>query len=84
MDFSSWIGSVAGILTTIAFLPQVVQIYKTKQTRDISLVMYVVLLIGVGLWAFYGVLMKSFPIIAANSVVLVLCFFVIGMKLKYG
>ena len=81
---SDIVGSIAATLTTIAFLPQAIQVIKTKSTRDISLVMYLVFTIGVAFWLTYGILLDAVPIIIGNIVTLILALIVLLMKLKYG
>ena len=83
MDIFELLGYLAAILTTISFFPQVVKIYKTKETKSISLSMYIVLIIGILLWLIYGVYLKSMPIILANAVTLVLLIYILIMKIKY-
>jgi MtN3 and saliva related transmembrane protein len=78
------IGSIAAILTTIAFVPQVIQIWRTRSARDVSLPMYLVFTTGLALWLVYGVLVMSWPIIIANIVTIILALCVIAMKLKWG
>lgn len=78
------IGSIAATLTTIAFLPQAIQVIKTKSTRDISLVMYLVFAAGVGFWLAYGILLGALPIIIGNIITLILTLIVLAMKLKHG
>jgi len=77
------LGLCAGFCTTIAFLPQVVRIYRSRHTRDLSLPMYVILTFGVVLWLSYGVLLKSLPIILANGIVFFLSAYILAMKIKY-
>lgn len=79
-----WIGYVAAVLTTVAFVPQVLQIWRTRQTQDISLRMYVLFSGGVGLWLAYGVLLASWPIIISNMITLVLASVVLFLKLRHG
>ncbi len=84
---SNWItilGLVAATCTTISFLPQVVKIIKLKETRDISLWMYVILAAGVVLWLSYGILNKDLPLVIANSLTLTFTVIIIALKLKYG
>ena len=83
MDTFELLGYLAAILTTISFFPQVVKIYKTKETKSISLSMYIVLIIGILLWLIYGVYLKSMPMIIANAVTLVLLIYILIMKIKY-
>jgi MtN3 and saliva related transmembrane protein len=78
------IGSLAALCTTFAFVPQVVQIWRSRSTRDVSLAMYVVFTIGVLLWLTYGILLMAWPIIIANIVTLALALSVVLMKLRWG
>ncbi len=80
----SVIGIVAAFFTTIAQLPQVVKVLRTKQTRDISLWMYIIINIGVVLWLIYGLFIMDFPLIAANSFTFVLTMIVLIMKIRLG
>ena len=78
------LGLIAGTLTTISFLPQVIKTWKLKETKDLSLWMYILACTGILLWLSYGLLIKDLPLILANSVVLVLASIVLFLKLKYG
>jgi MtN3 and saliva related transmembrane protein len=77
------IGMVAAVLTTIAYVPQVVKIYRTKSARDVSFRMFSLLATGVSLWLVYGIMMRSAPLIFANFVTLALSLTVLGLKIKY-
>lgn len=77
------IGLLAGSLTTIAFLPQVIQTWKTKSTKDISLGMFLTFCTGVLLWIIYGILVKDIPLIVANVATLSLASTILWFKLKY-
>jgi len=66
------VGILAGILTSSSLIPQLVKIIKTKKAEDISMPMLLILFVGVGLWVFYGVLGRDWPIIITNSVSLIL------------
>ncbi|MBI9034711.1 MAG: SemiSWEET transporter [Bacteroidales bacterium] len=77
------IGLIAATLTTFAFLPQAIQIIKTKHTHDISLVMYVIITLGISLWLIYGIMIQSLPIILANSVSVIFTGVILIMKIKY-
>lgn len=74
---------VAAILTTIAFMPQAVQVLKTRSVKDISLPMYTILAIGVTLWLVYGLLLVKWPIILANAFTLIPVLIILYLKLKY-
>ncbi|MEP4378607.1 MAG: SemiSWEET transporter [Alphaproteobacteria bacterium] len=78
------IGGVAAVLTTIAFVPQVVKSWQTRSTRDISLGMFVIFGTGLSLWLVYGFIIESRPIIVANVVTLMLVAAMIAMKLRGG
>lgn len=77
------VGMIAGTLTTIAFLPQVIKIYKTKMVKDLSIVTFCMYFLGVFLWVVYGFILKELPIIIANTASLVLIITIIVMKIKY-
>ncbi len=77
------IGLAAGVLTTIAYLPQVVKTLKTKSAKELSLTMYLVMFAGVMLWLTYGIFIHSFSIIVANIVTGILTSTLIYFKLKY-
>jgi MtN3 and saliva related transmembrane protein len=78
------VGLVAGVLTTIAFLPQLLKIYRTKSGRDVSTRMFVIFSLGVALWLTYGIMIRSLPVIVANAVTLVLALAIIGLKIRYA
>jgi MtN3 and saliva related transmembrane protein len=84
MDFLFFIGIAAGALTTVAFLPQVIQAARTKHTKDLSLLMYILFSLGLVLWIVYGFALHSVPVIIANIVTLSLSFYLIFLKVKYG
>lgn len=84
MSIVEIIGLIAATLTTVSFLPQAIQTWKTKRTKDISLPMYLTFTIGVFLWLIYGLFIQSLPIIAANVVTLILASCILFLKLKHG
>ena len=84
MVYVEILGYVAGILTVFAFLPQVIKIWKTKSTKDISLATFIILIVGAVLWLVYAVLIKSFPMVITNLFILVLASIILHFKLKYG
>lgn len=83
MDTITLVGFIAGTLTTVAYVPQVVRSWRLRETRDISLSMLVLYAIGVSLWFVYGVWSDALPIIAANGISLVLILVLLGIKLRY-
>ena len=78
-----YIGFFAAFCTTIAFLPQAIKVFKSKSTKDISLYMFIIFTIGVLSWLIYGLIIDDYPIIFANTVTLVLSFFILIYKIKY-
>jgi len=78
------LGITAGALTTFAYLPQVIQIWKTKHTKDLSLPMYIVVTVGTALWLAYGIILSEAPIYLANFVSLALTLSILTLKIKYG
>lgn len=82
MGITNWIGSLAGILTTVAFIPQVAKTWKTRSTDDISLLMFLLFNGGVLLWLIYGVLLHSTPIIVANSITFCLSMSILTIKIN--
>jgi MtN3 and saliva related transmembrane protein len=78
-----FIGFIAAIMTSIAFLPQVIKTWKLKETRDISLLMFLILSAGIFLWIIYGIIIQDIPIIIANSITFILCMIILFLKLKY-
>ena len=80
----SVIGITAGTLTTLSFVPQVIKALRTRETKDLSLPMYIVLAAGMFLWIIYGFLIQAFPVILANSVSLVFALTLVLLKLRYG
>lgn len=84
MNFIDVLGLVAAALTTISFLPQAIRTWRLKQTRDISLPMYLLFCSGVFLWLAYGLLIKDLPLIIANCITAVLASMILFFKLRYG
>ena len=84
MSITDFFGFLAATLTTVSFIPQIIQVWHSKQTQDISLGMYAIFTVGILAWLIYGILLGSVPIIIANSITIVLAGSVLAMKLKYG
>lgn len=77
------LGFVAAIMTTIAFVPQAWKTIRTKDTKSISLSMYMLLVIGIFLWIAYGVIIDAKPVIYANVVTGVLASTILIFKIKH-
>ena len=78
------IGLIAGALTTLSFIPQVVQTIKTKNTKGISLPMYSIFVTGIFLWIVYGFLTAQPPVWIPNIIIFILSSTILAMKLRYG
>jgi MtN3 and saliva related transmembrane protein len=79
-----WAGYVAACMTTLAFVPQAVKTIRTRDTRSISLGMYVVFTAGIAMWLVYGIALDSMPMILSNIVTFLLSATILGLKLKHG
>ncbi len=84
MNATELVGFTAATLTTVAFVPQAWQIWRTRNCAGISLGKYAIFTCGVAAWLAYGLLLGAWPIIAANSVTLVLALFILVMKIRIG
>jgi MtN3 and saliva related transmembrane protein len=84
MDAIKILGLAAGTITSITFLPQVIQIWKTKSAKDLSLQMLLLLILGVSMWLTYGILVKDTAIIYTNSMVLTMSLIMLYFKFKFG
>jgi MtN3 and saliva related transmembrane protein len=77
------IGLVAGLLTTVAFVPQVIKTWKSKSARDLSLVMFSLFCLGVFLWTIYGIMINQLPVILWNIITLILASVILFFKIKF-
>lgn len=78
------LGLLAGTITTASFLPQVLQTWRSRSAKDLSLGMYASLSAGILLWIMYGLCIDSLSVIVANSVSLCLSLAVLLMKIRFG
>lgn len=79
-----WAGYLAAAMTSLAFVPQALKTIRTRDTRSISLGMYVVFTIGIAFWLVYGIAMNSMPMILSNIVTFLLSATILGLKIKHG
>lgn len=77
------IGILAGVITSVSMLPQVIKTIKTKESKDISVFMIILLISGLGLWVYYGFLRKDYPIIFTNSFSCLVDITLLCLHLKY-
>ena len=83
MDPTLLIGYIAGTLTTISFLPQVIRTWKMRETKDFSLAMLLLFATGILLWTVYGIRTESLPVILANVITFLLIIVLLAMKIRY-
>ena len=83
MNLNDLIGSAAACMTTLSFVPQAWLTFKTRDVSGVSLGMYSVFTVGVALWLAYGLLLRSWPMVIANAITLVLALMILAMKLVY-
>ena len=76
------IGFAAAFLTTIAFIPQVIQVWKSKAAEGLSLTTYIIFIIGVFLWFLYGLSIGSLSMIIANFITVLLASVIIYFIIK--
>ena len=74
------LGYAAAACTTFAFLPQAIRVWRTRSAEDVSLSMYLIIIVGVCLWIVYGLRIHSAPLIAANAITLLLAIAVVVGK----
>jgi len=77
------VGLAAGMLTTVAFVPQVMKTWRERSTGDLSLAMYLAFCCGVLLWLVYGLMLDAWPVVLANGATLVLAGTVLAIKLRH-
>lgn len=83
MSLYTIIGLAGATCTTLSFLPQAIQVIKTKHTKDLSLAMYSIFTTGVFLWFVYGLLVMDIPLIIANAITFLFAATILIMKIKY-
>ncbi|MBD3331437.1 hypothetical protein GF356_01200 [candidate division GN15 bacterium] len=83
MDGVNLLGLLAGTLTTASFLPQLIKVIRSRSTKDISLLLYLVITVGVLMWLVLGLCTDSLPVIVANAVTLVTASAILVMKIRF-
>jgi MtN3 and saliva related transmembrane protein len=81
---ATWIGLIAGLLTSIAAVPQVIKTWRSRHARDLSIWQPLLLSAGVALWLFYGILIGDTPLILANITPLVCNLLLTAMKVRFS
>lgn len=83
VDPRDLVGYAAAILTTVAFVPQALKSWRTRDLSGVSLTMYSLFTVGVALWLAYGIILGAWPIIVANVVTLALAGMVLALKILH-
>jgi MtN3 and saliva related transmembrane protein len=83
VDSTKLLGLIAGFLTTMAFLPQVIKTWRTRSAKDLSLVMFLLYCLGVFLWTIYGIMIDELPVILWNIITLILAAVILFFKIKF-
>ena len=81
---TEFFGYFAAILTTAAFLPQLIKTLKTKKADDVSLITLIMFISGVFSWIIYGYKISSLPILLANIITFILNLLILGSKIYYA
>ena len=84
MLITTLIGLLAAACTTGSFLPQVIRAWRTRSTRDVSALMFILLVTGNALWLLYGALIGDLPLVVANLITITLVAIILALKLRYG
>lgn len=83
-ELASIVGSAAGLITVLSFVPQAIRAWRTKRTQDLSRGTFAMLVVQSAGWTAYGVLLGQAPIIWTNICVLVLTLSILAAKLRHG
>jgi len=83
MRLTSLLGFIAGALTTISFIPQVLHAWRSKRCDDLSWAMLLTFSAGVVLWLVYGIRLWAMPVIVANAVTLARLLTIMVLKMRY-
>jgi MtN3 and saliva related transmembrane protein len=77
------VGGIAAALTTIAFIPQLIRVWKLRRADEISLATFLLFSLGTSIWLVYGLLLGSLPIILANAITLVIAASILALKMHW-
>ena len=83
MQFTPYVGYLAGALAVLSLLPQVLRAWRTKQTKDLSIRTFLLLITAGVLWITYGFLATDWPVIATNAGMVTLNGAILAAKLRY-
>ena len=78
-----YVGYIAAVLTTYAFVPQAVKVWREDDTRAISLGMYALMVSGIALWLVYGLIINSYPLIISNTFTFAIALTILYKKISH-
>lgn len=78
------LGYIAGTITIISFVPQIIKSYKTKRVKDLSILMLLMIMASILLWLIYGILVGNKPIIIVNGIYVLVVAFQFYLKIRYN
>jgi MtN3 and saliva related transmembrane protein len=84
MNWVTVLGLSAGAVSTVAMMPQIIKIWRTRHTKDLSLLTFTLIFIGGVLWSAYGLILHDWPIILPNVLITAIVFSILILKIKYG
>ena len=84
MPLVEWLGIIAGAITTIGFLPQVLRVFRLRSAREISLPFTLMFFIGVSCWLVYGIILRLMPVVLWNAISALFALALLYAKLRYG
>lgn len=84
MHYVNLIGFVAGALTTLAYVPEVAMTFRTKSAKELDTAWIVIAAVGTALWAVYGFVVMSYPVILANIASIFLVLSLLYAKMRWG
>lgn len=84
LRLAAWAGTIGGLLSVGAFLPQAWRISQRRSAADVSLAMYVTIIVACALWVFYAWVHQSMELLVTNVVIAAIALVIVGLKLRYG
>ena len=84
IDSKEYIGLAAAFLTTVAFVPQIIKIYRSKEAKDVSFITFTMFGLGVLLWDVYGWSIHSMSVVIANTITFILSIVIVIMKIIFS
>jgi MtN3 and saliva related transmembrane protein len=83
LKFAAWAGTIGGLLSVGAFLPQAWRIVQRRSAADVSLTMYLTIIVACALWMFYAWVHESMELLVTNAVIAAIAVLIVVLKLRY-